>query len=179
MSAADAFTRATISALSASVRLTGPLADLMYRVLPSTLSIVPATRWRDYRQATPDPAPGSSQSRPISRSTNACRSDNRTATIGELRQCIQFGHVACDDSSPCRAPETRSPGAEPSGKKRGGALWAERSHTGQVCLRAMGRAIQGGNDARIEVERRITCAPLRCTIGRRYRRLPDGGDACR
>src|SRR5258707_5775836 len=45
MSAADAFTRATISALSASVRLTGPLADLMYRVLPSTLSIVPATRW--------------------------------------------------------------------------------------------------------------------------------------
>src|SRR5260370_9057545 len=45
MSAADAFSRATISALSASVRLTGPLADLMYRVLPSTLSIVPATRW--------------------------------------------------------------------------------------------------------------------------------------
>src|SRR6267142_5660545 len=45
MSAADAFTRATISALSASVRLTWPLADLMYRVLPSTLSIVPATRW--------------------------------------------------------------------------------------------------------------------------------------
>src|ERR1700729_786651 len=45
MSAADAFTRATIIALSASVRLTGPLADLMYRVLPSTLSIVPATRW--------------------------------------------------------------------------------------------------------------------------------------
>jgi hypothetical protein len=48
MSAADAFTRATISALSASVRLTGPLADLMYRVLPSTLSIVPATRWRPF-----------------------------------------------------------------------------------------------------------------------------------
>src|ERR1700693_1285420 len=45
MSAADAFTRATIIALSSSVRLTGPLADLMYRVLPSTLSIVPATRW--------------------------------------------------------------------------------------------------------------------------------------
>src|ERR1700734_2264744 len=45
MSAADAFTRATTSALSASVRLTGPLADLMYRVLPSTLSMVPATRW--------------------------------------------------------------------------------------------------------------------------------------
>src|SRR6266853_1757333 len=45
MSAAVAFTRATISALSASVRVTGPLADLMYSVLPSTLSIVPATRW--------------------------------------------------------------------------------------------------------------------------------------
>src|SRR5215831_14294843 len=45
MSAADAFTRATINALSVSVRLTGPLADLMYRVLPSTLSMVPATRW--------------------------------------------------------------------------------------------------------------------------------------
>src|SRR6266849_3019454 len=45
MSAAVAFTRATISALSASVRVTGPPADLMYSVLPSTLSIVPATRW--------------------------------------------------------------------------------------------------------------------------------------
>src|SRR5258708_14491395 len=45
MSAAVAFTRATISALSVSVRVTGPLADLMYSVLPSTLSIVPATRW--------------------------------------------------------------------------------------------------------------------------------------
>src|ERR1700730_18435948 len=45
MSAAVAFTRATISALSASVRGTGPLADLMYSVLPSTLSIVPPTRW--------------------------------------------------------------------------------------------------------------------------------------
>src|SRR5258708_2636058 len=45
MSAAVAFTRATISALSASVRVTGPLADLMYSVLPSILSIVPATRW--------------------------------------------------------------------------------------------------------------------------------------
>src|SRR5260370_38644546 len=45
MSAAVAFTRATISALSASVRVTGPLADLMYNVLPSTLSMVPATRW--------------------------------------------------------------------------------------------------------------------------------------
>src|ERR1700722_10896307 len=45
MSAADAFTRATITALSASVRVTGPLADLMYRVFPSTLSMVPATRW--------------------------------------------------------------------------------------------------------------------------------------
>src|ERR1700722_20180690 len=45
MSAADAFIRATINALSASVRVTGPLADLMYRVLPSTLSMVPATRW--------------------------------------------------------------------------------------------------------------------------------------
>src|SRR6516165_5086811 len=45
MSAADAFTRATINALSVSVRLTGPLADLMYRVWPSTLSMVPATRW--------------------------------------------------------------------------------------------------------------------------------------
>src|SRR5215470_432457 len=45
MSAAVAFTRATISALSASVRVTGPLADLTYSVLPSTLSMVPATRW--------------------------------------------------------------------------------------------------------------------------------------
>src|SRR5258708_39356208 len=45
MSAAVAFTRATISALSASVRVTGPVADLMYSVLPSTLSMVPATRW--------------------------------------------------------------------------------------------------------------------------------------
>src|ERR1700719_1729052 len=45
MSAAVAFTRATISALSASVRVTGPLADLMYSVWPSTLSIVPAPRW--------------------------------------------------------------------------------------------------------------------------------------
>src|ERR1700686_1882671 len=45
MSAAVAFTRATITALSASVRVTGPLADLMYSVLPSTLSRVPATRW--------------------------------------------------------------------------------------------------------------------------------------
>src|SRR5215469_2830771 len=45
MSAADAFTRATTTALSASVRVTGPLADLMYSVLPSTLSMVPATRW--------------------------------------------------------------------------------------------------------------------------------------
>src|SRR5215470_2998564 len=45
MSAADAFTRATTSALSASFSVTGPLADLMYNVLPSTLSMVPATRW--------------------------------------------------------------------------------------------------------------------------------------
>src|ERR1700722_7536930 len=45
MSAAEAFTRATITALSASVSVTGPLADLMYSVLPSTLSMVPATRW--------------------------------------------------------------------------------------------------------------------------------------
>src|SRR5262252_1067905 len=45
MSAADAFTRETITASSASVRVTGPLADLMYSVLPSTLSMVPATRW--------------------------------------------------------------------------------------------------------------------------------------
>jgi len=45
MSAAVAFTRATITALSVSVRVTGPLADLMYSVLPSTLSMVPATRW--------------------------------------------------------------------------------------------------------------------------------------
>src|ERR1700689_2376240 len=45
MSAAVAFTRTTTSALSASVRVTGPLADLMYSVLPSTLSMVPATRW--------------------------------------------------------------------------------------------------------------------------------------
>src|SRR5258707_278376 len=36
--------RPTMSA-SASVRVTGPLADLMYSVLPSTLSMVPATRW--------------------------------------------------------------------------------------------------------------------------------------
>src|ERR1700722_15222306 len=45
MSAAEAFTRATITALSASVSVNGPLADLMYSVLPSTLSMVPATRW--------------------------------------------------------------------------------------------------------------------------------------
>src|SRR5580658_5314418 len=45
MSAAVAFTRATITALSASVRVTGPLAAFMYSVLPSTLSMVPATRW--------------------------------------------------------------------------------------------------------------------------------------
>src|SRR5215467_11139184 len=45
MSAADAFTRATTSALSASFSVTWPLADLMYNVLPSTLSRVPATRW--------------------------------------------------------------------------------------------------------------------------------------
>src|SRR5262249_18036908 len=45
MSAADAFTRATTSALSASFSVTGPLTDLMYNVLPSTLSRVPATRW--------------------------------------------------------------------------------------------------------------------------------------
>src|SRR5499433_4608999 len=44
MSAADAFTRATTSALSASFSVTGPLADLMYNILPSTLSRVPATR---------------------------------------------------------------------------------------------------------------------------------------
>src|SRR5579871_1953249 len=44
MSAADALIRATISALSASFRTTGPLAALMYSVLPSTLSRVPATR---------------------------------------------------------------------------------------------------------------------------------------
>src|SRR5215468_10971301 len=44
MSAAVAFTRATMTALSASVRVTGPPADLMYSVLPSTLSMVPATR---------------------------------------------------------------------------------------------------------------------------------------
>src|SRR5262252_413040 len=45
MSAADAFTRATTSALSASFSVIGPLADLIYNVLPSTLSRVPATRW--------------------------------------------------------------------------------------------------------------------------------------
>src|SRR5215468_2738809 len=45
MSAADAFTRATISALSESFSVTGPLADLIVNVLPSTLSRVPATRW--------------------------------------------------------------------------------------------------------------------------------------
>jgi len=36
--------RATTSALSASFSMTGPLAALMYSVLPSTLSRVPATR---------------------------------------------------------------------------------------------------------------------------------------
>jgi hypothetical protein len=36
--AADALIRATISALSASFSMTGPLAALMYSVLPSTLS---------------------------------------------------------------------------------------------------------------------------------------------
>src|SRR5438128_4154180 len=44
MSAADALIRATTSALSASFTMTGPLAALMYSVLPSTLSRVPATR---------------------------------------------------------------------------------------------------------------------------------------
>src|SRR5262245_19566642 len=44
MSAADDLIRATISALSASFSVTGPLAALMYSVLPSTLSRVPATR---------------------------------------------------------------------------------------------------------------------------------------
>src|SRR3954470_20560110 len=44
MSAADALIRATISALSASFRTTGPLAALMVSVLPSTFSRVPATR---------------------------------------------------------------------------------------------------------------------------------------
>src|SRR5260370_33607175 len=44
MSAADALIRATTSALSASFSMTGPLAALMYSVLPSTLSRVPATR---------------------------------------------------------------------------------------------------------------------------------------
>src|SRR5882672_2428392 len=45
LGAPDAFTRATTSALSLSFSVTGPLADLMYNVLPSTLSRVPATRW--------------------------------------------------------------------------------------------------------------------------------------
>src|SRR6516164_11602099 len=44
MSAADALIRATISALSASFSMTGPLAAFIYSVLPSTLSRVPATR---------------------------------------------------------------------------------------------------------------------------------------
>src|SRR5438477_10303172 len=44
MSAADALIRATISELSASFNMTGPLAALMVSVLPSTLSRVPATR---------------------------------------------------------------------------------------------------------------------------------------
>src|SRR5262249_6886407 len=44
MSAADALIRATTSALSASFSMTGPLAALMYSVLPSTLSRAPATR---------------------------------------------------------------------------------------------------------------------------------------
>src|ERR1700758_485061 len=44
MSAADALIRATTSALSASFSMTGPLDALMYSVLPSTLSRVPATR---------------------------------------------------------------------------------------------------------------------------------------
>src|SRR5580704_1417684 len=44
MSAADALIRATTSVLSASFSMTGPLAALMYSVLPSTLSRVPATR---------------------------------------------------------------------------------------------------------------------------------------
>src|ERR1700730_1831901 len=45
MSATDAFTTPTIRALSASFRGSGPLAALMYSVLPSTLSMVPLTRW--------------------------------------------------------------------------------------------------------------------------------------
>src|ERR1700674_4999910 len=45
MSATDALATPTIRALSASLRVSGPLADLMYSVLPSTLSMVPLTRW--------------------------------------------------------------------------------------------------------------------------------------
>src|SRR3974390_2256633 len=45
MSVADAFITPTISALSASFKVTGPLAALIYSVLPSTLSMVPLIPW--------------------------------------------------------------------------------------------------------------------------------------
>jgi hypothetical protein len=69
------------------------------------------------------------------------------------QQGIQFGHVACDDgSTPSRprSPITRRGGVR---KKQGGAPWAERSQTGRVAFARWGGAMQGGNDARIEVER--------------------------
>jgi hypothetical protein len=79
--------------------------------------------------------------------------DNRIATTGQLRQCIQFAHVACDDS-PCSAPETRSPGAEPSGKKRGRrSVGRPPSYRTSSPSRDGGGTTHGGNDARIEVER--------------------------
>jgi hypothetical protein len=58
---------------------------------------------------------------------------------GQLRQCIQIGHVACDDSGPVVLPKPDHPARSRHAKKVGGALWAERRHCGRVCLPAMGR----------------------------------------
>src|SRR5262249_59933119 len=49
---------------------------------------------------------------------------------------------------------------------------------GRTSVPARG-VIQGGNDARIEVERRTICVPLHRTVCRRLRGLPDSGDALR
>jgi hypothetical protein len=67
--------------------------------------------------------------------------DERPRQQGKLPQCIQFGHVACDDGRPfscCRNLITQA--RSPSGKKGGrNALWAGRCYAERVCLRAMGR----------------------------------------
>jgi hypothetical protein len=71
----------------------------------------------------------------------------------QLRQGIQFGHVACDDSA-LSCSETRSPGAEPSGKKRERrSVGRPQPYRDEFAFARWGCAIHGGNDARIEVER--------------------------